>query len=468
MINKIAEQWSKIEVGVQGGEGEAEDLRQLLRQMVGVRDVLKRMCEVSVTRTSLKSAVREALLPIIQEHRDELFPELVELRNRLAAGGNGLSGVLELETPPDHAATAPAFPEELRVRLEAFEARIRRIAEIEESLQCGIQELDGRLASGFDRVDARQEEVLTLVEQRQQEAISLIEARQGEALSLLEGRQGEALSSLEGRQRAALSELETRQNGRFEELRATLNRELESRFLRVEEKIEKVRGFLRELESSIPETAQRAAGEVEERLRSEVKQEIETMVERLAAKLGELQELLGRIQGLIPRQEVLEGLDRRLERLEGCFATVSEQVRNIDAVAPELDGLRVRFSGLREQIAGVAADLQGTGRGVEQVREAFSRRLDELHGLLEQGISRWESDQSQMQERLTALRDTLRDQLAAISSQVAATEGSFWGKLTGKKDAGVKLSGQEWEELSAKLEGIIGGLEGIIARKTRG
>ena len=63
------------------------------------------------------------------------------------------------------------------------------------------------------------------------------------------------------------------------------------------------------------------------------------------------------------------------------------------------------------------------------------------------------------------LRDTLRDQLGALTQQVDGAKSSFWGKVTGKKDAGLKLRGEDFEALSSRLEGIIGSLESVIAQK---
>ena len=97
MIRKLTDQWGEIEKGIRpmersntGESGSArarhtdtKQLQAIVSQIGNVRDALRTMCKVSVTRQSLKSAVREALFPVIQEHRDELFPEVVELRRRL-------------------------------------------------------------------------------------------------------------------------------------------------------------------------------------------------------------------------------------------------------------------------------------------------------------------------------------------------------------------------------------------------
>ena len=374
MINKISEEWSKIEQDL--AKGESQELEKVREQILGVETTLKRMCQVSVTRTTVKNAIREALLPVIKEYRDELFPELVEVRRRLEAAGEDPS-VLDI-----YRGELPAVvPEEIQRQLDGFGDRIQTLtSEVE------------------DRV-----------------------FREGQAW---------------------------RRAG--EEFRASL--------LTAEEKIQQVQDYLGQLEASIPEKANAAAGEVESRLRKE----IDDMVEQLSGKLSDVQGVLRHIEEIMPHKELLESLDRRLGTLDTEFRKVSQQVGNIDSITPEVQILGDRFASLRRQISDVNQTLaQGTG----DFREAFGRRLDELQGILREGIDRWESDQSQTKERLCVLRDTLRDQLGALTQQVAGAKSSFWGKVTGKKDAGLKLRGEDFEALSGRLEGIIGSLESVIAQK---
>ena len=69
-------------------------------------------------------------------------------------------------------------------------------------------------------------------------------------------------------------------------------------------------------------------------------------------------------------------------------------------------------------------------------------------------------------ERLSALRDTLRDQLRAVGERVEGAQGGLLRKLTGNP-GGVKLSKDDWDHVSTKIEGIISGLEAILAKKQR-
>jgi len=423
MMENVSEQWNEIERRVPAdGDSDSEQLQDIVQQVGGVRDLLKKMCRASVTRTTLKAAVREALVPVIREHRDELFPELVELRRRLEAADEDPSALAVYEggggaaASPDELADLRRANEEqareatdaaatFRRRLEGFETRISQLGDQFRT------NLDG-LRSDFDgltEADSRHEEALA--------GLADADVKQAEAIA----EQGQALGGIDGR-------------------------------------IDEVRESLGELEATIPETAQKAANEVEMRLRKE----IADMVEQLTERLAELKQTLGRLESTVPSRDMLVGLDQRLDRLEASFEKIAGVV---ESSAPEVRALATRFEELRREIGEVSADLSRTGDGVGEVRQLFAAKLDELQGELKGGIDRWESDQSAMHERLSNLRDTLRDQLGTFNEQVQAAEGSLWGKITGKKEAGLKLNAEEFDHLSGKLEGIITGLEKVIARR---
>ena len=77
MINKVSQDWDKVEQsGVESRVAGEKEVNAVLKHMVRVRQVLKEMCDVSVTRSSLKSAVLDALYPVLREHREELVSEL--------------------------------------------------------------------------------------------------------------------------------------------------------------------------------------------------------------------------------------------------------------------------------------------------------------------------------------------------------------------------------------------------------
>jgi hypothetical protein len=205
----------------------------------------------------------------------------------------------------------------------------------------------------------------------------------------------------------------------------------------------------------------RSGAELEARLRKEV----EDMMEALAGKVAELQGTLGRVEGLVARRDELRSVDDRLARLEEGFSRVASHVESIDSLTPELRLLGEKLLGIRVQLGAVDEGIGQAGRGVGDLREVLSARVGDLHALVEAGIQRWEADQSQMLDRLSAIRDTLRDQLRDVGERAESLQPSLWGKLTGRKDESLKLSREEWDRLSAKIEGIISGLESILARR---
>jgi hypothetical protein len=175
--------------------------------------------------------------------------------------------------------------------------------------------------------------------------------------------------------------------------------------------------------------------------------------------------MLSRLETLLPRREVLEAVDSKLGRLEEGFSRVSAQVDSIDSLTPELRGLEGRFESLADQLAGVLAGVGEAGRGLGTLRDTLDTSHSELRSLLNAGIRRWEEDQSQMLERLTAIRDTLRDQLQRIGEQAAGQGKGLWGKLTGRGEGGLRLTREESDQLAGKIEGIVSGLDAILARK---
>jgi chromosome segregation ATPase len=193
------------------------------------------------------------------------------------------------------------------------------------------------------------------------------------------------------------------------------------------------------------------------------------MVEQLSGRLDELREVLGRVETTVPTREQLAAVNDRLGRLEQSFDRVSEQVTTIEASTPEVLALGERFQELRELVSSTSKSLEASGERASSVlssnlSQTLGTRIDELECAMRDGIRRWESDQSEVSERLGNLRDSLRDQLREFSSQVEGAQGSLWGKLTGKKDPGLKLSGDEFDALSDKLEGVITGIENVISK----
>ena len=224
---------------------------------------------------------------------------------------------------------------------------------------------------------------------------------------------------------------------------------------------------LGELEESVPETAKSVLSELEFRLRKEISE----MIEQLTLYISELKEMLGRVEERTPSRAMLESMgadvSQRLERIEQSFSRVSTQVEHIDSTTPVIENMGESFRQLHEQTASAQLELNRNTEGVEEIKVTLGSRLDELEGVLRQVLGNWDSDQSAMAERLSTLRDSLRDQLKDFHQQVEGEQKGIWNKLRGNKEPGLRLSGEEFGSLSGKLEGIITGLETVISKKKK-
>ena len=381
MIKKISEQWDGMEEDLDRlGNSDGPQLQSVARKVGDVREALQSMCKASVTRTTLKDAVREVLVALIEERGGELFSGLEGSQEEQMASASDIAEVKESVA-------------ELRAKLDAIESRV------------------GEVDSSFDdRLGAIQ--------------LDLTDVR----------------SAVDGAGLQVRDELGI-----------------------VSERVMQIEEGLGELEESVPETAKAVMTEFEVRLRKEISE----MLEHLTFQFGELKEMLSRVEEMVPsRLERLGAeVDQRLGRIEESFGKVSDQVRHLDSTTSEFEGMGTRFKELGERAASAQQELNRNTEGVEEIRTTLGSRLDELEGVLQQVISRWESDQSEMSQRLGNLRDSLRDQLADFNQQVEDEQKGFWSKLRGSKDPGLTLSSEEFCSLSGKLEGILTGLDTVISKK---
>ena len=381
MIKKISEQWDGMEEDLDRlGNSDGPQLQSVARKVGDVREALQSMCKASVTRTTLKDAVREVLVALIEERGGELFSGLEGSQDEQMASASDIAEVKESVA-------------ELRAKLDAIESRV---GEVDSSF-------DGRLgAIQLDLTDVR--------------------------------------STVDDAGSQVRDELGI-----------------------VSERVMEIEEGLGELEESVPETAKAVMTEFEVRLRKEISE----MLEHLTFQFGELKEMLSRVEEMVPsRLERLGAeVDQRLGRIEESFGKVSDQVRHLDSTTSEFEGMGTRFKELGERAASAQQELNRNTEGVEEIRTTLGSRLDELEGVLQQVISRWESDQSEMSQRLGNLRDSLRDQLADFNQQVEDGQKGLWSKLRGNKDPGLTLSSEELCSLSGKLEGIITGLDTVISKK---
>ncbi|MCH2365909.1 MAG: hypothetical protein MK554_01640 [Planctomycetes bacterium] len=381
MIKKISEQWDGMEEDLDRlGNSDGPQLQSVARKVGDVREALQSMCKASVTRTTLKDAVREVLVALIEERGGELFSGLEGSQDEQMASASDIAEVKESVA-------------ELRAKLDAIESRV------------------GEVDSSFD------------------DRLGVIQLDLTDVRSAVDG------AGLQVRDELGI----------------------------VSERVMQIEEGLGELEESVPETAKAVMTEFEVRLRKEISE----MLEHLTFQFGELKEMLSRVEEMVPsRLERLGAeVDQRLGRIEESFGKVSDQVRHLDSTTSEFEGMGTRFKELGERAASAQQELNRNTEGVEEIRTTLGSRLDELEGVLQQVISRWESDQSEMSQRLGNLRDSLRDQLADFNQQVEDEQKGFWSKLRGSKDPGLTLSSEELCSLSGKLEGIITGLDTVISKK---
>ena len=381
MIKKISEQWDGMEEDLDRlGNSDGPQLQSVARKVGDVREALQSMCKASVTRTTLKDAVREVLVALIEERGGELFSGLEGSQDEQMASASDIAEVKESVA-------------ELRAKLDAIESRV------------------GEVDSSFD------------------DRLGVIQLDLTDVRSAVDG------AGLQVRDELGI----------------------------VSERVMQIEEGLGELEESVPETAKAVMTEFEVRLRKEISE----MLEHLTFQFGELKEMLSRVEEMVPsRLERLGAeVDQRLGRIEESFGKVSDQVRHLDSTTSEFEGMGTRFKELGERAASAQQELNRNTEGVEEIRTTLGSRLDELEGVLQQVISRWESDQSEMSQRLGNLRDSLRDQLADFNQQVEDEQKGFWSKLRGSKDPGLTLSSEEFCSLSGKLEGIITGLDTVISKK---
>jgi DNA repair exonuclease SbcCD ATPase subunit len=425
MIRNISEDWDKIggSVNRRAGDDGADEIQDLLQAVRGVQAALQAMSRVSVTRTTLRSAVEETLVPIIRDRGPELFASL--------RGG-------------------PVPQGEVEERLRGFEERIERLVEVESELQSAMaedrQRVDSRLETVDDRLstfDHRFEEI-GLRLQEIADSVGEVNFRAAGIDDRL-GATEERRMEIEAGVRAGES---LRQE--MEQLRASVEAQLRSGLLALEDRISGVRsgleGLIAGVEGAIPAVVARKSSELEGKLRKE----IDEMVHSMVNKLEELRGALGRIEETLPRRDEVRSVDEKLGRMEERFGVLSEHVKNIDSLTPDLRTLGDKLLELRDQVGRLGGSVTGD--------------LGDMRSLLESGISRWEADQSQMVERLSAIKDSLRDQFKAVADHVQG-QGTLWDKLTGKKEGTLRLSKDDWDRLSTKIEGIISGLESVLARR---
>ena len=431
MINKVSQDWEKVE---QSGldsrvEGEKE-LNDVLKHIVRVRQVLKEMCDVAVTRSSLKNAVLEALYPVLREHREELVSEL-------------------------------ALPNELEDKLVEFAGRLvaveKQTAKSDDGLEKVHRDVEERVAELGRRLDSTREEFHSLSEQH----VEMKKQSTGDLERLREAE--ELLRQVDQSVQASMARL-----GQIEGQVADVNQQvslvddrLDERFTEVDGRLTVFDDRFTEVEGNLTRLDQRF-----EEVESSLRKEIDEMVQALMEQFEAVREVLSRVEEQMPNKEAVSTANDRLQGLQERFEQVATQVTNIDSVTPEVRGMGQHFEELRNRVVALSSDVNQTGDGLGELRGEFSKQLSDLSTMLSTGISRWESDQTSAVERLTVMRDTLRDQLQSVGHQVESTQKGLIQKLT-KRPSGLKMNRDEWDQLAGKMEGIINGLENVLTQKKK-
>ncbi len=448
MINKVQQDWEKLGQALERTSGSDLEVREVLKHIGGVREVLKRMCQVSVTRTSLKNAVRDALLPVLHEHRDELFPELQDF----AAVKAGLSR--------QKGAAAPSLTPELRGKILRFEERISQLTE----LQSLFTDLSGQVSSVDEKVQRLQDR-LSAAEGQLRTGDQTIELMKGELKSAVDEvtSSRQRLAGLDerlltqGSEQAALQERVAQHDTRLSAADEKLG-SVDEQLQRTDERFGQVNGRIGQVEGHVSKLEVRF-----EELEKTLRKEIDEMVQSLMDKFAVVREVLERMESTMPHKNAVSTANERLQVLQERVDAMSQKVDNIDSVTPEVRGVGQQFEGLRNRISELSGSVSSHGNDLGELQNEFNQRLIELTDLLSAGISRWESDQSQSLERLSSIRDSLRDQLRDVGKQVDDAQKGFMGKL--RRSGGLNLSRDEWDQLAGRMEGIIGGLESVLAQK---
>ncbi len=456
---------ASVDLGGRLSRAEAS-IREVLPDLVSQRArelearVRKELREEIATITQSVACLKDALsrleasLPVIADRKAQDMA--TQLREEIEKASQDLAGLLVLLE-----SSVPRTAQDIaeRVAGERDEKAARRTASVEADLRGEIEKASARLSGDLSRLEAS---VPAAIDCRAGEVESGLRKDIQRTVDVFEARLSELRDSIQ----VFATELEERHTSELANARQTSETQLRGGLLRLEEKMERARSdlsaLISRLEVSVPVTVDRKTGDLEAKLQ----REMDDMVEVLATKLADLREMLVRVEGLIPRREVVDSVDGRLLRLEERISSMAAQVESIDSLTPELKTVAEKLTALRTQLGEVSGGVADAGKGLGDLRESLSSGLSDLELLLNAGIQRWETDQSHMVERLSALRDTLRDQLRAVGERVEGAQGGLLRKLTGNP-GGVKLSKDDWDHVSTKIEGIISGLEAILAKKQK-
>ena len=251
MIKKISEQWDGMEEDLDRlGNSDGPQLQSVARKVGDVREALQSMCKASVTRTTLKDAVREVLVALIEERGGELFSGLEGSQDEQMASASDIAEVKESVA-------------ELRAKLDAIESRV---GEVDSSFddRLGVIQLDlTDVRSAVDGAGLQVRDELGIVSER----VMQIEEGLGELEESVPETAKAVMTEFEVRLRKEISEMLEHLTFQFGELKEMLSRveemvpsrlerlgaEVDQRLGRIEESFGKVSDQVRHLDSTTSE-----------------------------------------------------------------------------------------------------------------------------------------------------------------------------------------------------------------------
>ena len=387
MIKKISEQWDGMEKDLDRLESSDEPQLESVAQKVGdVRTALQNMCKASVTRTTLREAVREVLVALIEERGGELFSGLAQSQGQQERPA---SGVAELKESVD----------ELRAKLVAIESRV---GDTDASIDARLAAIESRVGETGASIDARLGAIqLDLTDVRSAVGNAELQARDelgvvSERIMEIEEGFGELAESVPETAKAVMTEFEVR-------LRKEISEMLEHLTLQFND----LKNMVGRVEEMVPARMESLGAEVDQRLGriEESFGKVSVQVENIGSATSEFESLGTRFRELgAQTASAQQELNRNTESVEEISSTL----------ATRLDELE---SALRQAISMWENDQSDMSQRIGNLRDSLRDQLKDFN--------------QQVEERQKGIWNKLRgnkDLGLTLSSEEFC---SFSGKLEG-------------------------------------
>lgn len=185
----------------------------------------------------------------------------------------------------------------------------------------------------------------------------------------------------------------------------------------------------------------------------------------LIEKLEELGRRLGGVEDSLASRHSMRSFDEKLALLDAQLAGLAGNLEALHVLAPCLGTLGGRLAALRLDLGRLTSEVGGRDRGIDELKNVWGAHVARFRTIVEEGLKRWAGDQSQVLDRLSSIRNILRDEIRQISKQVDESEPALWKKVTGREPGSLKVTNAEWRHLAANLEEIVFSLESILGTK---